>query len=235
MTEIVALSGGKDSTAMALRLQEIGGADYEYVCTPTGDELPEMSDHWRRLEELLGKPLLRVTAEVDLVGLTIQQGMLPNWRARFCTKALKIWPFQSYLSERLPATSYVGLRADEDGRSGVEYGMPLLVTVRYPLQEWGWGLEEVLGYLDRRGVSVPERTDCARCFYQTISEWRALWKDHPDIYQSAVDDEIRTGHTYRSPSRDTWPAALEGLRSEFEGGRLPIKRKRKGGCRICTL
>lgn len=40
---VVALSGGKDSTAMALRLRELNpDIDYTYSCTPTGNELPEM-------------------------------------------------------------------------------------------------------------------------------------------------------------------------------------------------
>ncbi len=56
MKHIVALSGGKDSTAMALRLAEIEPRDYAYVITPTGNELPEMIAHWRKLMDLLGKP-----------------------------------------------------------------------------------------------------------------------------------------------------------------------------------
>ena len=57
---VVALSGGKDSAAMALRLAELEPRDYTYVCTPTGDELPEMFQHWRGLAERLGKPLVPV-------------------------------------------------------------------------------------------------------------------------------------------------------------------------------
>src|SRR5512137_1476171 len=52
---IVALSGGKDSTAMALGLAEQEPDEYEYCYTPTGRELPVMLDHWKRLECLLGK------------------------------------------------------------------------------------------------------------------------------------------------------------------------------------
>ena len=59
-THIVALSGGKDSTALALRLKEIEPRNYIYVCTPTGDELPEMIAHWHKLSSLLGQPILRV-------------------------------------------------------------------------------------------------------------------------------------------------------------------------------
>lgn len=38
---VVALSGGKDSTAMALRLREVEPREYTYICTPTGNELPQ--------------------------------------------------------------------------------------------------------------------------------------------------------------------------------------------------
>ncbi len=39
---IVGLSGGKDSTAMALWLHENEPRDYTYICNETGNELPEM-------------------------------------------------------------------------------------------------------------------------------------------------------------------------------------------------
>jgi hypothetical protein len=56
MTHIISLSGGKDSTAMALRLAEIEPCDYEYLIAPTGNELPEMFDHMAIL--LRGRILL---------------------------------------------------------------------------------------------------------------------------------------------------------------------------------
>ena len=43
MIHVVGLSGGKDSTALALRLAETSPQDYVYLCTPTGDELPARS------------------------------------------------------------------------------------------------------------------------------------------------------------------------------------------------
>lgn len=45
---VVALSGGHDSTAMAFLLNELEPRPYNYVCTPTGDELPPML--WRNRE-----------------------------------------------------------------------------------------------------------------------------------------------------------------------------------------
>ena len=166
MKHIVALSGGKDSTVMALRLAEVEPSDYEYVITPTGDELPEMYEHWKRLGALLGKPLKPITSGYSLQGLIRKWNALPNWRQRWCTRVLKIEPFNAYLMANLPATTYVGLRADEpeDIRRGTILGGVEGITQRYPLREWGWGIDEVRGYLTDLGITIPQRTDCARCF-----------------------------------------------------------------------
>lgn len=62
MRHVVGLSGGEDSTVLAFMLKEREPeTDWTYICTPTGDEGPEMVDHWIRLEEALGKPLIRIT------------------------------------------------------------------------------------------------------------------------------------------------------------------------------
>ncbi len=207
MADIVALSGGKDSTAMALALAELEPRDYDYVCTPTGNELPEMLEHWLKLGKILGKAIRPVTSGRSLAGLIRIQNCLPNFRMRWCTRMLKIEPFQRYVIDRLPCTVYVGIRADEV-RDGADHDMPLLVRQRFPLTEWGWGIADVLGYLDRRGVTIPDRTDCADCFFQTLYEWWRLWKFHPDLYEQACVREDIIGSTYRSPTRDTWPAGL---------------------------
>ena len=50
VTRVVWVSGGKDSTAMALRLAELHpDVPWRYVCTPTRNELPDVHDHWERL------------------------------------------------------------------------------------------------------------------------------------------------------------------------------------------
>lgn len=66
---IVGLSGGKDSTAMALWLHVNEPRDYTYICNETGNELPEMHAHWALLEEVLGKKIIRVRHTEDLAGL----------------------------------------------------------------------------------------------------------------------------------------------------------------------
>lgn len=221
---VVALSGGKDSTAMALRLAEIEPRDYCYVCTPTGNELPEMFAHWRLLGEMLGKPILPVMGGT-LDGLIRKQSALPNWRQRWCTRMLKIEPYAAWLLQQSEAhdkiVSYVGLRADEVEREGGDYTDVPGVVSRYPMREWGWNLSDVQRYLSDRGVAIPTRTDCAVCFYQRLGEWWNLWKLNPREYAEGEQYEELTGHTFRSPGRDSWPASLKDLRLEFEAGHIP--------------
>jgi hypothetical protein len=224
MTEplhVVALSGGKDSTAMALRLREVEPREYIYVCTPTGNELPEMFAHWLRLAELLETSITPVVGGT-LEGIIESEGMIPNFRARFCTRLLKINPFAAWMMrQERPVVSYVGIRADEPAREAGDYAKVPGAVVRFPLREWGWNIGHVIAYNAERGISIPMRTDCAWCFWQTLGEWFNLWRDHIAIYLEAEAVEAVRGHTFRSPGRDTWPVALKDLRERFESGAIP--------------
>ena len=214
---VVALSGGKDSTALALRLAEVEPRDYVYVITPTGNELPEMYAHWRRLGEMLGSPLRPVHTNKSLQGLIRQQAMLPNHAARWCTRMLKLEPYYNWLSGQAPCVSYVGLRADEDSRPGMIFPDADGVRMRFPMREWGWIETDVRQYLEDKGVSIPERTDCAACFWQKLGEWWLLWRDHPEEYAEAeaLEHEVSAArgaaYTFRSPQRDSWPASPHRL------------------------
>lgn len=130
-------------------------------------------------------------------------------------------------------------RDAESEREGGDYADVPGVTTCFPLREWGWGVGDVLSYLEQRGVIIPERTDCARCFYQTLGEWWRLWKDHPASYADAEADEARTGHTWRSPGRDDWPTSLADLRAHFEAGHMPRGNPAQRDmfrtqCRVCS-
>jgi len=230
---VVGLSGGKDSTALALWLVENEPREYEFICNETGNELPDMQAHWDRLERVLGQPLKRVRHSVDLLQLCEDMQMLPNFRMRWCTRIMKIEPTIAYM-ESLPegSTLYVGLRADEEVRRGI-FGEDL--SVRFPLREQGWTEADVWRYLAKMGVTIPARTDCALCPYQRLEEWKALWENHPDKWAEGVALEKKIGHTFRSDGRDTWPAAMEDLGREFASGRPLRKSSRGTTCRVCSL
>lgn len=240
MKKIVGLSGGKDSTAMALRLQEVEPDEYTFAITPTGRELPPVKEHWARLEILLGKPLLKIPAPT-LVQLIVKFKTLPNWRMRYCTRLVKIEPFMDYVKTIAPATTYIGIRADEvmgdQAREGTDWSGIEGVKQDFPLVRWGWGINRVQSYLAERGVVIPKRTDCDFCFFQRLIEWYEFWRDFPEQWREGEALEKFTGYTFRSDERDTWPASMEGLRLCFEAGKIPMEtrnRQRKTMCSWCA-
>jgi len=233
MTTLVAFSGGKDSTAMAYRMAAIG-EDFALLFTPTGNELPGVFEHVDATARVLGKKLI-IPPGPSLATLIETFGALPNNRQRWCTRMIKIEPCKAYLLDHPGSTLCVGLRADEEERAGM-YGSQ--ASYRFPLREWGWGIKEVLGYVKDKGLAVPARTDCAWCYDQRLVDWRNLLRTHPDRWAEGEAIEAKTGHTFRSPSRDTWPAPMSELRVQFESGRK-LRGEDKGceqtACRVCRL
>ena len=241
---VVALSGGHDSSALALELQQREPRPYTYVCTPTGDEAPAMFAHWLDLGNRLGSKVVPVMAGT-LDGLIEKQNAIPNFKARWCTRILKIEPFIKWLHDQLkdgPVVAYVGLRADEPTRVGGVYGQVGEIEIRCPLREWGYGEDEVQASLRKFGVVCPDRTDCLKCYHQRIGEWWECWKYHPEVLDDAISQERATGNTFRTPKldeygnpvmvtrmgltyaacwRDSWPVRLEDMRTLFEMGHSP--------------
>jgi PP-loop superfamily ATP-utilizing enzyme len=227
---IVAFSGGKDSTAMALRLHELG-VPFDLLHTPTGNELPGVKEHVKRVARATGARVI-MPAAPSLSRLIREQGCLPNWRMRFCTRTIKIEPCARWLLSRPNTVLAVGLRADEEGRAGGTYEGSKII---YPLQDWGWNEQDVRAYVKMKGFQPPDRTDCAWCYAQTLYEWWLLWKRYPKLYREGEELEAKYGHTFRSPQRDTWPASLRELRKRFERGDVPKQRERKVACRVCSM
>jgi hypothetical protein len=250
VAHIVPLSGGHDSTALAFLLKDREPRPYNYVCTPTGNELPEMFDQWRWLgsDNALGRRIIPIMEGRGLLDWSRAKKAIPNRLMRHCTPGLKILPLAKWMAERAsdgPVVLYVGLRADEETREGAIYPNLPNVSQRYPLREWGMGDPEVLAFLDQRGIAVPERTDCALCYHQQIGEWWRLWHGQREMFLTGVAFEDEMGQTFRTPRlqkdgspvmvtrmgltyvacwRDTWPVRLADMATLFDAGHVPTTR-----------
>ncbi len=226
---------------MALELNVREPQDYTYLITPTGNEPPEMREHWAKLECILGKSLTVVTRST-LIQLIKDQNCLPNNRMRWCTRMLKIEPCLNWIRQQAePVTLHVGLRADEEERQGI-YDSDVITD--FPMRRWGWTIDDVLDCLFRYGVTVPWRTDCLNCYGQRLGQWRRYWQTYPEQWAEGEAMEAMTGHTFRNASRDTWPAGMRELAVEFSKGRIPrgvddqmdlFDDVQNGACRVCTL
>src|SRR3712207_269183 len=113
LRHILSLSGGKDSAALALYMRD-RVPEMEYIFHDTEKELPETYEYLARLEAFLGKKIVRTRPDYGFdKWLDVYGGMIPSNQRRWCTRMLKLKPFEDYVGDE-PVINYVGLRADED-------------------------------------------------------------------------------------------------------------------------
>jgi hypothetical protein len=193
---VLSLSGGKDSTALAVHMRD-RIPEMEYVFCDTQKELVETYEYLARIEAFLGKRIVRLASAEDGGRgfdhhLEMFRGYLPSPKMRWCTRKLKIEPFEQYIGED-PVLLYIGIRADEN-REGYISTKPNITPV-YPFKTDGITKPDVFKILEDSGLGVPEyykwrtRSGCYFCFFQRKIEWVGLLEKHPDLYKQAMEYE----------------------------------------------
>ena len=186
---ILCMSGGKDSTALALYMRD-RVEDMEYIFCDTDKELAETYEYLNRVEAFLGKKIVRLNAKAGFDHwLEVFGGYLPSPNMRWCTRLLKLKPFEEYVGED-SVVSYVGLRADED-RIGYISTKPN-IKAEFPFKEDGIDYAGVMKILQDSGIGMPPyltwgrtHSGCYFCFFQRPIEWVRLLETHPDQFEEA--------------------------------------------------
>ncbi|UJS26300.1 phosphoadenosine phosphosulfate reductase family protein [Thiothrix winogradskyi] len=262
---LLGLSGGKDSSALAIYIRDKYPEIHEkmeYFFSDTGAELPETLEFIDKLEDYLCKPIVKLmpdgfkddpSSEDGLFGyyLKLHKDYLPSPQQRWCTINLKLIPFEKFVGND-EAVSYIGIRADEPERVGYISSKPNIKT-RMPFREDGLDKEDVFKILDSSGVGIPEyykwrsRSGCYFCFFQRKEEWIGLKEHHPDLFERAKKYEKpdeKTGVRYTWSSVGTLDELIS--RPDSTSSKNTMKKSKRlidniddddsdGGCLICTL
>ena len=239
---VLGLSGGRDSASLAVYMrQHHPELNIEYFFTDTGKELPEVYEYLGRLEGFLGKPILRLNPDRNFdFWLKQYNDFLPSAQSRWCTRQLKLRPFEQWLrpmlDEGMTVYSYVAIRSDEEYREGYSSKRDKLI-VRLPFKEVGIDKAGVLEILEAAGLGLPKyyswrtRSGCTFCFFQQKIEWVRLKVEHPDAFEEAKAYE-KTAVEHGSPF--TWsqgeslkdlerPERTEAIKQDYQQ-RLERKR-----------
>jgi 3'-phosphoadenosine 5'-phosphosulfate sulfotransferase (PAPS reductase)/FAD synthetase len=218
---VLGISGGRDSAALAVFMrQRYPQRKIEYFFTDTGKELPEVYEFLGRLEGFLGRPIARLNPDRDFdFWLSQYKHFLPSPQTRWCTRMLKIRPFEAWiradLDRGVKITSYVAIRADEMHREGHSSSHTNL-TVRLPFRETGVDLAGVRELLEGSGVGLPayyrwrSRSGCTFCFFQQKIEWVHLKEEHPDAFEEAKRYE-KVAREHQAPFTWSSSESLEEL------------------------
>ncbi|WP_417455893.1 phosphoadenosine phosphosulfate reductase family protein [Kordiimonas sp.] len=243
---VLGLSGGKDSAALAVYMSQMHPElDIQYFFTDTEKELPEVYSYLSMLEGFLGKEIIRLDPSRHFDYWLVQyKNFLPSAQTRWCTKMLKLKPFENwvkdeFLSKGYKVYSYVAIRADEEYREGYASKNDNLV-VKLPLKEAGIDKPGVHDILDSAGLGLPayyewrSRSGCTFCFFQQKIEWVRLKERHPEAFEEAKAYE-KNALEHGSPF--TWsqgesleemmrPERVEAIKADYEKRMERAKAKR---------
>lgn len=232
---ILALSGGKDSAALAVYMREkYPDMELEYVFTDSGCELPETYEYLDRIRAVLNIPLTIIKSKKNFdYWLKYFNGVLPSPQNRWCTRLLKLKPFESYIGN-YEIRSYVAIRADEQREGYISTKRN--ISPQYPFVEDGIILDDVEKILLNSGLGFPsyynwrKRSGCYFCFFQTEMEWVGLKTNHPDLFERACEYEENhsddRAYTWRQGKKNK-NSSLRSLTEIRSKVCRPIKRKNK--------
>ena len=213
---VMSMSGGKDSTALALALRE-AGIPCRHVFADTGWEAPETYEYLATLERILGIAIDRVRSPLGgMVDIARHKAGFPHRGGRWCTPDLKVKPLRSY-HERVMAecdtdtVSVTGIRAEESkdraAMAEFEFDKKWDGYVWRPLM--GWLVADVLAIHHRHGVPVNPlylrghgRVGCYPCINETKSGVALIAKHSPERIDEidALEREFTTERARRNAS-----------------------------------
>lgn len=179
MKNLVSLSGGKDSTAMLLRLLERGEEVAGVAFFDTGWEWPQMLRHIKRLREIVEITTVRSRRSLD--SWLCHRGW-PTLRFRWCTRE-KVAALRRTWKPR-EGIKCIGFAADETRRTEGDYA-----ATRYPLIEWGMTEADCLAYCRERGYDWEglydhfDRVSCFCCPFQGENSLRKIRHHFPETWK----------------------------------------------------
>jgi 3'-phosphoadenosine 5'-phosphosulfate sulfotransferase (PAPS reductase)/FAD synthetase len=222
---VLGLSGGKDSAALAVYIKDRYPELHdrmEYFFSDTGAELQEVYDFLEKLEAYLGKEIVRLSSGRPFEHwLKVHNDFLPSPRQRWCTRVMKIEPFERWIGTD-QAVSYIGIRADEFREGYISHKENIKAV--FPFIQDGLVRDDIFQILED-SVGIPEyyrwrsRSGCYFCFFQRQDEWLGLKEHHPTLFEMAAAIEREAGNGY------TW---VHGRTLEEVAAHAQRKRDKSG-------
>ena len=213
MKHIINFSGGKDSTAMTLKMLEDGWWVDEIIFADTGKDFPQMIGHINKFDDYIqkhfNKKITRIKAEKSFDYYMFEHEKTKGknkgkkgygWATmlcRWCTSNLKTKVISDYLKKYKEEgyTEYIGIAYDEPKR---------IRDKRYPLVEYEMTEADCLQYCYEKGFYWDglyehfDRLSCWCCPLKSLKELKILYKYYPDLWEQLKDMDKRSYNQFRA-------------------------------------
>lgn len=241
MRTVCSFSGGKDSTAMLIRLCKEGARLDDIVYVDCGSwEFPQMRSHVDTVEKLIQRSITRLLLNPDLDYYMFDyipsnpknktrvweryhvRGLgWPTPKIRWCNNIKR----KAITRAVSVSVQYVGISADEPHRAGRcrQRGS----TKIYPLIDWGMSTSDCLAYCKSFGLDWSglynhfSNTSCWCCPLKPLHALRNLRKHYPNLWSRLLDMDSRSWNTFKP--RNITACLLDYRFSLEQLGSFPVK------------
>lgn len=231
---IISFSGGKDSSAMLLRMIELNMPIDRILFADTGKEFPKLYEFIKRMDRYtrreIGVPVETLTTHDHWDNWfygEITRGERKGMKRGFPLMAFHCWwsreaKFKMLEPECAGNYRYIGFGFDETNRVNKSRGKP---GYRFPLADWGWTEAKALEYLEWRGFAEQfhrdfGRTGCTCCPKQHEDSLRTLARKYPRQWKELMKYAKDCQHpSFASHKFNIQTSYNDLLRIEREEGR----------------
>jgi hypothetical protein len=120
---------------------------------------------------------------------------------RQCTNLYKRNRIASYIKKLGGGIVGLGISLDEYQRMRTDSGIEWVIN-DYPLIDAKMTLSDCRKLIADEGLPEPEKSSCYFCPYHSITGWRRLRDEHPDLFEKAVGIEKRLNEKRASFGKD---------------------------------
>jgi len=137
---------------------------------------------------------------------------------RSCSHRFKVININHYLRDNYTkeeVTIYLGIGIDESKRATKFSSFETkLKKYRFPLIELGIDRKRCVEIIKEMGLSVPVKSGCWFCPFNTKKTWAVLLKEHPDLYEEGIKFEKNCKEYPKATLLGT--KTLESLKSDIK-------------------
>lgn len=205
--QIVSFSGGKDSTAMLLKMIELNYKIDDIVFVDTGLELPEMYEYIKNVEKYINRKITIIKPEHDwawhfyrIKKKGKRKGQIygyPFTIGAWCTDRLKLVPLKNYFKKQGEYVCYIGIAYDEQTRKD-----RLKKNEIAFLYEIGMTEKNCLDYLKEKNLLNPlykkfDRLGCFNCVKQPLKSLKIIYEDYNELWEQMKLQELDSPNSFK--------------------------------------
>lgn len=206
MINIVSFSGGKDSTAMLLKMIDMRYEIDDIIFVDTTKEFESMYVHINKVEKYINRKITRLKIDFDywfhkhIKTRGKNKGKIgygwPDFKNRWCT-ALKRDSIKKHL-KGIKHVQYHGIAYDEQHRAKQD------INIKYPLIDFKMSEKDCLNYCYNLGFDWNglyrkfSRVSCYCCPLKKIKELKIIYNEFPILWNKMVVLDKKSFRKFRN-------------------------------------